>query len=78
MDGFGRAAVTGLCFGFVWGIGCSLAFIYSIYLAGYRKAVKESIKKVKPERYTQTLQKLLAKRAKKAAAAAKASTPPQE
>jgi hypothetical protein len=78
MDGFGRAAVTGLCVGFLWGIGCSLAFIYSIYLAGYRKAVKESIKKVKPERYTKTLEKLLAKRAKKAAASANAGAPPQE
>jgi hypothetical protein len=32
----------------LWGIGCSLAILYSIYLGGYRKAVKDSLK---PEIY---------------------------
>ena len=43
MDRFwsGKPCV-GLCCGFLWGIGCSLAILYSIYLAGYRKAIKDS------------------------------------
>ncbi len=43
MIDFGLAAVFGLCIGFLWGIGCSLAILYSIYLGGYRKAVEESL-----------------------------------
>jgi hypothetical protein len=82
MDSFGRAAVAGFCWGFAWGIGCSLAILYSIYLAGYRKAAKDSLKKVKPQRYTQMLEKILAQKAekldaKKAKAAAKIAAPPQ-
>jgi hypothetical protein len=56
----------------MWGIGCSLAIIYSIYLAGYRKAIKDSLKTQKPARYTQIFEKVQAKRARnkeKAAAA---------
>jgi hypothetical protein len=75
MDTFGRMALVGLCFGFLWGIGCSMAIIYSIYLTAYRKAVKDSLKPVKPLRYTQVLEKILAKKAKSAAKAAAA--PPQ-
>jgi hypothetical protein len=73
MDAFGRAALLGLGFGLMWGIGCSLAIIYSIYLAGYRKAIKDSMKAQKPVRYTQIFEKVQAKRARakeKAAAAA--------
>ncbi|MGA3263274.1 MAG: hypothetical protein ABSC47_04425 [Terracidiphilus sp.] len=70
MDAFGRAALFGLCWGFLWGIGCSLAIMYSIYLGGYRKAIKDSLKQVKPKRYTQVLEKLQARRAEKKAASA--------
>jgi hypothetical protein len=52
----------------MWGILCSIAILYSIYLSAYRKAVKDSLKQVKPLRYTQVLEKLLAKKEKKAAA----------
>ena len=64
MTEFGPAAITGLCVGFLWGIGCSLAILYSIYLAGYRRAIKDSLKAQKPERYTQIFEKVQAKRAK--------------
>jgi hypothetical protein len=70
MESFGPAAVLGLCFGFLWGIGCSLAVLYSIYLGGYRKAVKDSLAKQKPKRFTDALEKIEAKRRAKAAAAA--------
>lgn len=69
MEAFGRAALAGFCWGFVWGVGCSIAILYSIYLSAYRKAVKDSLKKVQPLRYTQVLEKILAKKEKKAAAA---------
>jgi len=64
MDVFGPAVVLGLCFGFMFGIGCSLAVLYSIYLGGYRKAVEESLLPVKPKRYTQALEKIQARRAR--------------
>ena len=73
MDAFGRAALIGLGFGFLWGIGCSFAIMYSIYLNAYRKAVKDSLKVEPPLRYTQVLERVLAKRAKSAAKAAKAA-----
>jgi hypothetical protein len=68
MGEFSRNALVGLCFGFLWGILCSIAILYSIYLSAYRKAVKDSLKQVKPLRYTQVLEKLMAKKEKKAAA----------
>jgi hypothetical protein len=81
MNAFGQAAMLGLCFGLLWGMGCTLAIMYSIYLAGYRKAVKESLKAVKPERYRHVLESILEKKAKKSqrkmeAAAGKAVTEP--
>ncbi len=68
MVDFGPAALIGLCIGFLWGTGCSLAIMYSIYLGGYRKAVEESQMTVKPRRWTQALEKLEQRRAQKAAA----------
>lgn len=66
MIDFGPAAVMGLIFGFMWGIGCSLAVMYSIYLGGYRRAIKESLANPQPERYSKALEKVKAKRLKKA------------
>ncbi len=60
-------AVLGLCIGFMWGIGCSLAILYSIYLGGYRKAVEDSLAEVKPRRFSDALRKIQARRAKQAA-----------
>jgi len=60
MNAFGPAAVLGLIFGFMWGIGCSLAILYSIYLGGYRKGVADSLAETKPERYRKALEKIRA------------------
>jgi hypothetical protein len=65
---FGPAAVLGLCIGFLWGIGCSLAILYSIYLGGYRKAVEDSLAEQKSQRFRETLAKILARRASERAA----------
>ncbi|HEY6491331.1 MAG: hypothetical protein WCC26_11940 [Terracidiphilus sp.] len=66
MLAFGRAAFIGLCFGLIWGIGCSLVLLYSIYLAGYRKAVKDSLAAKKVERFIHMLEQIKAQRAEKA------------
>lgn len=67
MNAFGPAAVLGLIFGFMWGIGCSLAILYSIFLGGYRKGIEDSLKDPKPERYRKALEKIEAKCDRKAA-----------
>jgi hypothetical protein len=56
-------AVLGLCIGFLWGIGCSLAILYSIYLGGYRKGIEESLAPEKSRRFKDALRKLETKRA---------------
>jgi hypothetical protein len=78
MNTFGSAAVLGLCLGFLWGLGCSLAVMYSIYLAGYRKAIKESLKKEKPKRYLDALEQIEARRARKQAARLSKSAAPTD
>jgi hypothetical protein len=64
MNAFGPAALLGLIFGFMWGIGCSLAILYSIYLGGYRKGVADSLAETKSERYRKALEKIRASRNK--------------
>jgi hypothetical protein len=58
MVSFGPAALIGLCIGFMWGIGCSLAILYSIFLAGYRKGVEESMASQKTASYLRKLDKI--------------------
>ncbi len=48
----------------MWGIGCSLAILYSIYLGGYRKAVEDSLIDPKPLHYRKAVEKVEARRAK--------------
>ena len=62
-------ALIGLSVGFFWGIGCSLAILYSIYLGGYRKAVEDSLAEEKPRRFREALRKIQSRRAKKLSAA---------
>ncbi len=64
MNAFGPAAVLGLIFGFMWGIGCSLAILYSIFLGGYRKGVEEALAPQKSKRYVRALEKTQAKQGK--------------
>jgi len=71
MLAFSQAAIIGLFIGFLWGTGCSLAIIYSIYLGGYRKAVEDSLKEEKSKRWRATMKKVEAKRTQEAAAVSK-------
>jgi hypothetical protein len=64
---FGRAAFIGLCIGLIWGVGCSLVLLYSIYLAGYRKAVKDSLTPEQPKQFTDVLEKIKTERSGKRA-----------
>jgi hypothetical protein len=68
---FSQAAIIGLFIGFLWGTGCSLAILYSIYLGGYRRAVEDSLKEEKSKRWRETMKKIEAKQTQEAAAASK-------
>jgi hypothetical protein len=61
MTSFTTAALIGLCIGFLWGTGCSLAILYSIYLGGYRKAIQDSLAQEKPPRYLRALARVQAR-----------------
>ena len=39
---FSSSALIGVFLGFVFGVGCALAVMYSIYMGGYRAAVKDT------------------------------------
>lgn len=50
-------AAIGFFFGFVFGVGCALAVMYSIYMGGYRAAIRDSQLPTPPERYINMLKK---------------------
>jgi hypothetical protein len=52
------SAMFAIFFGFVFGVGCSLAVMYSIYNGGYRAAVRDSRLPDPPERYRKALEVL--------------------
>lgn len=45
-------AAIGFFLGFGFGVGCALAVMYSIYMGGYRAAIRDSQLVVLPERYS--------------------------
>jgi hypothetical protein len=47
----------GFFLGFAFGVGCALAVMYSIYMGGYRAAVRDSLLSEPPERYRSALAK---------------------
>jgi len=47
----------GFFLGFAFGVGCALAVMYSIYMGGYRAAVRDSLLSEAPERYRSALSK---------------------
>jgi hypothetical protein len=44
------SALIGFFLGFAFGVGCALAVMYSIYMGGYRAAVKDTLRPDPPER----------------------------
>ena len=61
---FLSSLMIGVFLGFVFGVGCALAVMYSIYMGGYRAAVKDAQLPSPPAR-------LLAAQAKALAAVAR-------
>lgn len=53
------SAGFGFFLGFAFGIGCALAVMFSIYMGGYRAAVRESQMLEPPERYKEALAKVV-------------------
>ena len=51
-------ALIGFFLGFAFGVGCALAVMYSIYMGGYRAAIRDSRLPTPTDRYRQALQKL--------------------
>ena len=48
---FTWSAGIGFFLGFAFGVGCALAVLYSIYMGGYRAAVREGLMPDPPKRY---------------------------
>jgi hypothetical protein len=55
------AAMIGFFLGFAFGVGCALAVMYSIYMGGYRAAVKDATMAEMPERLRSAQAKLVEK-----------------
>ena len=51
-------ASIGFFLGFAFGVGCALAVMYSIYMGGYRAALRDSQLPIPPERYNKAMKKL--------------------
>jgi hypothetical protein len=56
MNSYWPAAI-GFFLGFGFGVGCALAVMYSIYMGGYRAAIRDSRLPTPPDRYLKALQK---------------------
>jgi hypothetical protein len=52
---FFSGAIVGYFMGFGFGLGCALAAMYSIFLGGYRKAVEDSLREEKSDRWRRWL-----------------------
>ncbi|HWZ51064.1 MAG TPA: hypothetical protein VNW54_06340 [Granulicella sp.] len=50
--------LIGVFLGFGFGVGCALAVLYSIYMGGYRAAMRDAQLAPPPARYEQARRKL--------------------
>lgn len=48
----------GFFLGFAFGVGCALAVMYSIFMGGYRAALRDARLAEPPERYRKAVEKL--------------------
>ena len=58
---FFSGGIIGFFFGFGFGVGCALAVMYSIYTGGYRRAIEDSLREEKSDRYRHWLPKIQTK-----------------
>jgi hypothetical protein len=63
MEVFGMAGLFGLILGFMFGVGCAAAVIYTIYMGGYRKGLADSLQIDKSKRYLENIEKVGARSA---------------
>ena len=54
------SAGVGFFLGFAFGVGCALAVMYSIFMGGYRAALRDGRLAEPPERYQKALAKISA------------------
>ena len=50
--------LIGVFLGFGFGVGCALAVMYSIYMGGYRAAVRDAQLPIPPDRFRDAVRKL--------------------
>ena len=55
--GFYWPTLIGFFLGFAFGVGCALAVMYSIYMGGYRAAIRDGRLAHPPERYRQEIER---------------------
>ncbi len=65
MEVFGTWVLFGLILGFMFGVGCAFAVLYTIYMGGYKKALEEGLLGGKSARYIESLEKVRNKLAKR-------------
>jgi len=65
MYGFAISTLIGVALGFMFGVGCALAVMYSIYMGGYREALRDMALAIKPTRWHEELAKVKKMEAKK-------------
>ncbi len=58
MSGFTFAAALGLALGFLFGVGCAAAVLYTIYLSGYRAALRDAANGGTAKRYVQETRRM--------------------
>ncbi len=57
MNSFAVSAVLGVALGFLFGVGCAAAVLYTIFLAGYRRALRDTLAGGVSPRYRDELRK---------------------
>lgn len=55
---FTATSLIGFFLGFAFGVGCALAVMYSIFLGGYRAALRDSQLPEPPPRYRHSLARI--------------------
>ncbi len=58
MYGFSIGTLIGVALCFMFGVGCALAVMYSIYMGGYREALRDMALETKPKRWHEELAKV--------------------
>lgn len=58
LGNFAVSVAIGLALGFLFGVGCAAAVLYTIFLAGYRSALRDAANGGSSQRYREQSKKL--------------------